>query len=134
MRNRVVRHFGRFVSVFGAFLDVLGVFCEAGPKRTLRSLTPQETQTLLQRSATRVKAFATAQRGTLDNCISTIPGGNAGHNVVPLSSAGCYAPGGRYPLPSSVLMTVIPARLTGCASVVVCSFPLSSHFGGCTCG
>jgi len=35
--------------------------------------------------------------------------------------AGCYAPGGRYPLPSSVLMTVIPARVAGCEIVVVAS-------------
>ena len=82
---------------------------------------PQETQELLQRSAARVKSFAQAQRNSLDNCMSSIPGGNAGHTILPLSSAGCYAPGGRYPLPSSVLMTAIPAKLAGCSSVVVCS-------------
>ena len=38
-----------------------------------------------------------------------------------MKHAGCYAPGGRYPLPSSVLMTVIPARVAGCETVVVAS-------------
>lgn len=40
--------------------------------------------------------------------------------VVPLSRVGCYVPAGRYPLPSSLLMTAIPARAAGVASVIVC--------------
>ena len=41
--------------------------------------------------------------------------------VVPLDRVGCYVPGGRYPLPSSLLMTAIPARVAGVREVVVCS-------------
>jgi histidinol dehydrogenase len=37
------------------------------------------------------------------------------------TAAGCYAPGGRYPLPSSVLMTVVTARAAGCPTVVLAS-------------
>ena len=40
--------------------------------------------------------------------------------VVPLSRVGCYVPAGRYPLPSSLLMTAIPARAAGVARSVVC--------------
>ena len=40
--------------------------------------------------------------------------------VVPLSRVGCYVPAGRYPLPSSLLMTAIPARAAGVPEVVVC--------------
>jgi len=40
--------------------------------------------------------------------------------VVPLSRVGCYVPAGRYPLPSSLLMTAIPARAAGVREVVVC--------------
>jgi len=40
--------------------------------------------------------------------------------VVPLSRVGCYVPAGRYPLPSSLLMTAIPARAAGVGDVVVC--------------
>ena len=40
--------------------------------------------------------------------------------VVPLSRVGCYVPAGRYPLPSSLLMTAIPARAAGVGEVVVC--------------
>jgi len=40
--------------------------------------------------------------------------------VIPLSRVGCYVPAGRYPLPSSLLMTAIPARAAGVGEVVVC--------------
>lgn len=40
--------------------------------------------------------------------------------VIPLSSVGCYVPAGRYPLPSSLLMSAIPARMAGVPDVVVC--------------
>src|SRR5262245_40729257 len=39
--------------------------------------------------------------------------------VTPLDRVGCYVPGGRYPLPSSLLMTAIPARVAGVREVVV---------------
>jgi histidinol dehydrogenase len=41
------------------------------------------------------------------------PGVSVGQLVRPLESVGCYVPGGRYPLPSTVLMTVIPAQVAG---------------------
>jgi histidinol dehydrogenase len=40
--------------------------------------------------------------------------------VIPLSRVGCYVPAGRYPLPSSLLMTAIPARTAGVGEVIVC--------------
>jgi histidinol dehydrogenase len=43
--------------------------------------------------------------------------------VVPVDRAGCYVPGGRAPLASSVLMTAVPARVAGVPEVVVCSPP-----------
>jgi len=49
------------------------------------------------------------------------PGINVGQVVRPLQSAGCYVPGGRYPLPSTMLMTVIPAQVAGIQSIRVVS-------------
>mmetsp|Transcript_26106 Transcript_26106/g.54022 ORF Transcript_26106/g.54022 Transcript_26106/m.54022 type:complete len:444 (-) Transcript_26106:137-1468(-) len=69
----------------------------------------------------RVKAFAEAQRKSVVDVEVDIPGGKAGHSVSPCRAAGCYAPGGRYPLPSSVLMTVVTARSAGCPHVVLAS-------------
>jgi histidinol dehydrogenase len=49
------------------------------------------------------------------------PGVTVEQRVIPLDRVGCYVPGGRYPLPSSLLMTAIPARVAGVPEVVVCS-------------
>jgi histidinol dehydrogenase len=48
-------------------------------------------------------------------------GMEVGQIVRPLSSVGCYVPGGRYPLPSTLLMTVTPAQVAGVERIVVCS-------------
>ena len=51
----------------------------------------------------------------------TVAGGiTVEQRVVPLSRVGCYVPAGRYPLPSSLLMTAIPARAAGVSDIVVC--------------
>ncbi|NIA24928.1 MAG: histidinol dehydrogenase [Gammaproteobacteria bacterium] len=76
---------------------------------------------LLDRAAQQIRAFAEAQRGAIDNIDVGVPGGRAGHSWIPVRTAGAYAPGGRYPLPSSVLMTVIPARVAGVERVWVAS-------------
>ena len=49
------------------------------------------------------------------------PGINVGQVVRPLQSAGCYVPGGRYPLPSTMLMTVIPAQVAAVQEIRVVS-------------
>lgn len=52
---------------------------------------------------------------------STHPGVEVGQVLRPLRSAGCYVPGGRYPLPSTLLMTVIPAQVAGVQEIRVVS-------------
>jgi len=49
------------------------------------------------------------------------PGVSVGQLVRPLESVGCYVPGGRYPLPSTLLMTVIPAQVAGVRQIRVAS-------------
>jgi len=49
------------------------------------------------------------------------PGVCVGQLVRPLESVGCYVPGGRYPLPSTLLMTVIPAQVAGVPQIRVVS-------------
>lgn len=78
-------------------------------------------QELLLRVRGRIEKFARAQREGLSDLNIAIDGGQAGHRWIPVSSVGAYAPGGRYPLPSSVLMTVTPARVAGVTSVWVAS-------------
>ena len=78
-----------------------------------------ETLALLERTADRIAAFADAQKRSVVDLKVSVPGGIAGHSVAPVERAGCYAPGGRYPLPSSVLMTAVTARAAGVAEVLV---------------
>ena len=82
----------------------------------LETLT-RDDRDRLERVADRIRRFAQAQRATLTEVTIPIPGGRAGHVVVPVESAGCYVPGGRYPLPSTALMTAIPARVAGVSRV-----------------
>jgi phosphoribosyl-ATP pyrophosphohydrolase/phosphoribosyl-AMP cyclohydrolase/histidinol dehydrogenase len=72
---------------------------------------------LLSRVAERIRVFAEAQSETLCDVEIEVPGGVAGHRVTAVDVAGCYAPGGRYPLPSSMLMTAVTARVAGVSQV-----------------
>ena len=74
---------------------------------------------LLERVADRVRKFAQAQLDALSELEMEVPGGKAGHSIVPVQRAGCYAPAGRYALPSTVIMTVVPAVVSGCGQVVL---------------
>jgi len=76
---------------------------------------------VLERTADRIDRFARAQRAALAEAEVAVPGGRAGHRMAPVERAGCYAPGGRYPLPSSVLMTAVTARAAGVGEVWVAS-------------
>ena len=76
---------------------------------------------LLERVAGRIEAFATAQLKSISEIIVSVPGGAAGHTIEPIRSAGCYAPAGRFALPSTVLMTAVTAKVAGCQRVVVAS-------------
>jgi histidinol dehydrogenase len=67
-----------------------------------------------------ILAFAEAQLPK-EWMISPIAGVRTGQIVRPLGNVGCYVPGGRYPLPSTLLMTVTPAQVAGVERIVVCS-------------
>jgi histidinol dehydrogenase len=51
--------------------------------------------------------------------VTVAPGHRIEQRVQPLARVGCYVPGGRYPLPSTLLMTVVPARVAGVRDIVV---------------
>jgi phosphoribosyl-ATP pyrophosphohydrolase/phosphoribosyl-AMP cyclohydrolase/histidinol dehydrogenase len=74
---------------------------------------------LLRRVAHRIGDFADAQMECLRELTVKVPGGLAGHTIEPIEHVGCYAPAGRFALPSSVLMTIVPALSAGCESVTL---------------
>lgn len=84
--------------------------------RATEALHPDDRE-LLRRAADRIRAFAEAQRASATDLDTPVAGGRGGHRLVPVGAAGCYAPGGRFPLPSSVLMTAIPAKAAGVGDV-----------------
>ena len=67
-----------------------------------------------------IRQFAEAQRPA-EWTISLVDGLKVGQVVRAITNVGCYVPGGRYPLPSTLLMTVTPAQVAGVERIVVCS-------------
>lgn len=82
---------------------------------------PADRRGHLLAAISRVRAFAERQRECLTDLDVDLGGVRLAHRAVPVRSAACYAPGGRYPLPSSVLMGVLPARVAGVSEVIVLS-------------
>jgi histidinol dehydrogenase len=68
--------------------------------------------------AAAVDAFVGAQRPP-DTALEVVPGVRAERRWLPLDSVGIYVPSGRFPLPSSLLMAAVPARVAGVRRVVV---------------
>ena len=82
--------------------------------------TSEELKAALRLAQANIRAFAEKQ---LPRAFSFRPteGMEVGQIVRPLGSVGCYVPGGRYPLPSTLLMTVTPAQVAGVTRIVACS-------------
>jgi len=75
----------------------------------------------------RVHAFAEAQFATILSLdTEPLPGLHLGHRVIPIERVGCYVPGGRYPLLSAPVMTIVPGKVAGCDEVVAC-LPPTAH-------
>jgi histidinol dehydrogenase len=82
--------------------------------------TPEPVRLALKTAARNIRGFAARQRPK-DFDLKPAPGVTTGQRVIPLASVGCYVPSGRYPLPSTLLMTVIPAQVAGVGRIVVVS-------------
>ncbi len=77
----------------------------------------------LRIAAENIRAFHRAQMPETTWFMELQPGVVLGQKATPLESVGAYAPGGRASYPSTVLMTVIPARVAGVEQVIVCTPP-----------
>ena len=76
---------------------------------------------ILKEAAKNIIFFAKEQFKTFRNFEIKKNGVIIGQKIIPIEKVGCYVPGGRYPLPSSALMTVIPAKVAGAKEIIVCS-------------
>ena len=74
-----------------------------------------------------VRRFAEAQFATiLPLDIEPLPGVFMGHRVIPIERVGCYVPGGRFPLLSAPIMTIVPAKVAGVSEIIAC-LPPNAH-------
>ena len=89
--------------------------------RALHSMEPT-VRRAMERSLANI---ATVHRASLPSpvCVEPEPGVTIVRRPDPLARVGIYAPGGRAPYPSSVLMAAVPARVAGVNEIVLCSPP-----------
>ncbi|RYG92279.1 histidinol dehydrogenase [Loktanella sp. IMCC34160] len=116
----------RFASAFDR--SDLAVFevTEADRAAALAALDPQ-TRADTEFAIGNVRDFAKAQRATMQELeVEIRPGVHLGHRIIPLERVGCYVPGGRYPLLSAPIMTIVPAKVAGVGEVVAC-LPPNAH-------
>lgn len=92
------------------------------------AVTPAQTQSDIKEIIAHVRAFAEAQKSSIGEFETELaPGLFAGQRLVPVQSAGCYVPGGRYAHIASAVMSVVTAKVAGVGEVSACTPP---HDGG----
>ena len=94
------------------------------------ALVPQKVKDDIQFSYDRVRKFAEKQRDSLSEFeVELSPGLWAGQKQIPMQTAGCYIPGGRYAHVASAIMSVGTAKTAGVSHVVACSPPKPASEG-----
>jgi histidinol dehydrogenase len=93
---------------------------EIGPKalRAGWAATPADVRAAIRVAVRNIRKVAERQLPT-GFAIDVVPGLRVEQRVQPLGRVGCYVPGGRYPLPSTLLMTAVPAQVAGVPEVVI---------------
>jgi sulfopropanediol 3-dehydrogenase len=93
----------------------------------IASLTVQERKDI-DFAQEQVRKFAEAQRACITDLeIETLPNVILGHRNIPIQNVGCYVPGGSYPLLASAHMSVLTAKVAGCARVITCAPPFKGR-------
>lgn len=86
---------------------------------------PSQVQEDIKAAQANVRNFAEHQRASLhDFEVETAPGVFLGQRNIPVSAAGAYVPGGRYPLVASAHMTIVTAKVAGVERVTACTPPM----------
>ena len=71
-----------------------------------------------------VRNFAQIQKDALKDVeVETMPGVVLGHKNIPVQNAGCYVPGGKYPMLASAHMSVLTAKVAGVPRIITCAPP-----------
>ena len=90
----------------------------------------QQLKDDLQFAFDRVYGFARKQMGSIQEFeVELSPGLWAGQKLIPMNTAGCYVPGGRYAHVASAIMSIATAKAAGVENIVACSTPKKEHRG-----
>jgi len=110
-------------------IDITSVKIERTQIENAYAQVSQETIEHITFAAKQIKFFAEEQLKCMQalNVKSSIPGLELGHRLVPVERCGCYIPSGRYPLPSTALMSILVAKVAGVKHVAACSPPFAGH-------
>jgi len=85
---------------------------------------PEDELEAIKFSLKQVRTFAKAQRESIQDIeVETLPGVTLGHKNIPMNAVGCYAPGGRYPMIASAIMSIATAKVAGVERVIACAPP-----------
>ncbi|UOA30554.1 Sulfopropanediol 3-dehydrogenase [Sulfitobacter sp. DSM 110093] len=94
----------------------------AAERAAASARVPQDLKDDIRFAHANIRRFAEAQKATMADCeIEVMPGLIAGQKQIPVSSAGCYVPGGRYSHIASALMTITTAKVAGVPHITACS-------------
>jgi histidinol dehydrogenase len=110
----------KYATEFDGLAKAQGLLVSREEMKAAWEGTAPKLQAAMMVARGNILAFAEAQMPQ-EWTISPAVGVKTGQIVRPLDSVGCYVPGGRYPLPSTLLMTVTPAQVAGVERIVVCS-------------
>jgi len=112
-----VREYARVLDGWGGEIVVSRAEIEAAV-----AVLPGRMRADIEFAHARVKRFAEAQLASLQEFETELsPGLVAGQKLVPVNTAGCYVPGGRYAHIASALMSITTAKVAGVAHVIACS-------------
>src|SRR3984893_12902250 len=102
----------------GRRLTPRALWVSASERRADRHAVPRELRSALARAARNIRRVAEQQRPRSWS-IAVEPGVRVGQRATPLDTIGCYIPGGRFSLVSTLLMTAVPAQVAGVRRIVV---------------
>jgi sulfopropanediol 3-dehydrogenase len=105
----------------------------AGQVEDIIATLPAQVITDIEFAQAQIRRFAQAQLASMTEIeVETLPGVFLGHRHLPVSSAGAYIPGGRYPLTASAHMTVLTAKVAGVSRVTACTPPIRGEIPAAT--
>ena len=100
------------------------IVVSAAARAAAAAQVPEKLRGDIRFAHNNIRRFAEAQRATIMDCnIEILPGLTAGQKQIPVSSAGCYVPGGRYSHIASAIMTITTAKVAGVPHIAACSPP-----------